>query len=100
MRYIDSNLPPWANFEVPGGGSMFDRYTLNAVFAEADEVISIAKMKNHAFMGVTLTIKKSFRSATDDSAGGTDPIVLPSPDPSVLYTARSCIDYPTLPQYR
>ena len=30
-------------------------YLLNAIFAEADEVVSIAKMKNHAFMGITVS---------------------------------------------
>ncbi len=60
VRYVDSNLPPFAEYRVPGGGSMFDQYVLNAVFAEADEVVSIAKMKNHAFMGITLTMKNLF----------------------------------------
>ena len=60
VRYVDSNLPPFATYDVPGGGCMFDRYLLNAVFAEADEVVSIAKMKNHAFMGITLTLKNLF----------------------------------------
>ncbi len=60
VRYVDSNLPPFATYDVPGGGCMFDRYLLNAIFAEADEVISIAKMKNHAFMGITLTLKNLF----------------------------------------
>jgi uncharacterized protein (DUF362 family) len=60
VRYVDSNLPPFATYQVPGGGSMFDCYVLNAVFKEADEVISIAKMKNHAFMGITLTTKNLF----------------------------------------
>ena len=60
VRYVDSNLPPFAPYDVPGGGCMFDRYLLNAVFAESDEVVSIAKMKNHAFMGITLTLKNLF----------------------------------------
>ncbi len=60
VRYVDSNLPPFATYDVPGGGCMFDHYLLNAVFAEADEVVSIAKMKNHAFMGITLTLKNLF----------------------------------------
>lgn len=60
VRYVDSNLPPFATYDVPGGGCMFDRYLLNAIFAEADEVVSIAKMKNHAFMGITLTLKNLF----------------------------------------
>ena len=60
VRYVDSNLPPFATYDVPGGGCMFDRYLLNAIFTEADEVVSIAKMKNHAFMGITLTLKNLF----------------------------------------
>ena len=60
VRYVDSNLPPFATYDVPGGGCMFDCYLLNAIFAEADEVVSIAKMKNHAFMGITLTLKNLF----------------------------------------
>ena len=60
VRYVDSNLPPFATYDVPSGGCMFDRYLLNAIFAEADEVVSIAKMKNHAFMGITLTLKNLF----------------------------------------
>ena len=60
VRYVDSNLPPFATYDVPGGGCMFDRYLLNAIFAETDEVVSIAKMKNHAFMGITLTLKNLF----------------------------------------
>jgi len=54
---------------VPGGGLMFDRYTLSACFADADAVVSVAKMKNHAFMGVTLCMKNLF---------GLPPISLPA----------------------
>ena len=60
VEYDDSNLPPFATYEVPGGGFMFDRYILSEIFREADEVISIAKMKNHGFMGITLTTKNLF----------------------------------------
>ncbi|MBM3280592.1 MAG: DUF362 domain-containing protein [Candidatus Handelsmanbacteria bacterium] len=60
VEYVDSNLPPFATYEVPGGGSMFDRYLLSACFADADEVITVAKMKNHAFMGITLCMKNLF----------------------------------------
>jgi hypothetical protein len=60
VGFVDSNLPPFKTYEVPGGGCMFDRYVLNSVFDESDEFISIAKMKNHAFMGITLTTKNLF----------------------------------------
>jgi len=58
-EYVDSNLSPFATYEVPGGGSMFDRYTLSACFQDA-QVVSVAKKKNHAFMGVTLCTKNLF----------------------------------------
>jgi len=60
VEYVDSNVRPFATYEVPGGGCMFDRYILSAVFQEADEVVSVAKMKNHLFMGVTLSTKNLF----------------------------------------
>ena len=60
VEYDDSNMPPFAAYEVPGGGCMFDRYTLSGVFRQADEVVSVAKLKNHLFMGVTLTTKNLF----------------------------------------
>ncbi|MEW6752997.1 MAG: DUF362 domain-containing protein [Candidatus Latescibacterota bacterium] len=60
VEYDDSNLPPFAVYAVPGGGCIFDRYLLSAVFQDADEVVSIAKMKNHLYMGVTLTTKNLF----------------------------------------
>jgi hypothetical protein len=48
---------------------MFDRYTLSGCFADADAMVSVAKMKNHAFMGLTLCMKNLF---------GLPPITLPA----------------------
>jgi uncharacterized protein (DUF362 family) len=59
VGFVDSNTPPFATYEVDGGGLMFDRYTLSACF-EGAEVVSIAKMKNHLFMGLTLCMKNLF----------------------------------------
>ena len=59
VGFVDSNAPPFQTYEVPGGGFMFDRYTLTACL-EGAEVVSVAKMKNHAFMGVTLCMKNLF----------------------------------------
>jgi hypothetical protein len=69
VDFVDSNAPPFASYDVPGGGLMFDRYTLSAVFQDADAVVSVAKMKNHAFMGITLCLKNLF---------GLPPITLPA----------------------
>ena len=59
VGFMDSNAAPHKVYDVPGGGFMFDRYTLSACFDGA-EVVSVAKMKNHAFMGVTLCMKNLF----------------------------------------
>ena len=32
VEFVDSNLPPFTTYEVPGGGCMFDRYVLNSSF--------------------------------------------------------------------
>ena len=60
VEFISSDAPPFKIYEVPGGGLMFSRYKLSECFADADEVVSIAKMKNHAFMGITLCLKNLF----------------------------------------
>jgi hypothetical protein len=48
----------WVN--VPGGGQLFERYPLPKPLVEADAVVSVQKLKNHAFMGVTLCLKNLF----------------------------------------
>lgn len=60
VEYVESNTPPFEIFDVPGGGLMFSRYQLSACFADADAVVSVAKMKTHAFMGITLCLKNLF----------------------------------------
>ncbi len=57
---VDASLPPLVGCEVPGGGCMFARYRLPAALVEADAVVSVAKMKNHLFTGVTLCTKNLF----------------------------------------
>jgi uncharacterized protein (DUF362 family) len=63
----------WVN--VPGGGQMFERYPIPRSCAEADEMVSVQKLKNHVFMGVTLTLKNLFGLAP----------ILPDGRPRVYY---------------
>ena len=58
-EFVDSNAEPIRSYDVPGGGLMFDRYQLSGCF-EGAEVVSVSKMKNHLFMGVTLCMKNLF----------------------------------------
>ncbi|MCC7495311.1 MAG: DUF362 domain-containing protein [Fimbriimonadaceae bacterium] len=59
-EYVECNTAPSASFEVPGGGLMFQRYLFHPVFSETDAVVSVATLKTHAFMGVTLCTKNLF----------------------------------------
>ena len=60
VQFVNVNEPPFRIYHVPGGGLMFSRYKLSTCFADADAVVSVAKMKTHAFMGVTLCLKNLF----------------------------------------
>lgn len=60
VEFIDANKAPFEVYDVPGGGLMFSKYKLSACFRDADAVVSVAKIKNHAFMGVTLCLKNLF----------------------------------------
>jgi uncharacterized protein (DUF362 family) len=60
VRYVDGTQPPYREAEVPAGGLMFDRYTMMEDLLNADAVVSVATIKNHAFMGVTGCLKNLF----------------------------------------
>jgi uncharacterized protein (DUF362 family) len=60
IEYLDANQPPIEPYDIPGGGLMFNKYWLPRCLVEADELVSIQKMKNHAFMGITLCLKNLF----------------------------------------
>ncbi len=53
----------YARFPVPGGPGaayMYPAYDLNRAYEETDVFVSLAKLKNHATCGVTLSLKNSF----------------------------------------
>lgn len=60
VPFIDGRHDPAVWRKVPGGGLMFDEYPLPQSSVEADEFISVQKLKNHAFMGITLCLKNLF----------------------------------------
>jgi len=60
IGYVSGNLPPHRWMDVPGGGQMFDRYAVMGDVADADCVVSVAKIKNHGFTGVTACLKNLF----------------------------------------
>jgi uncharacterized protein (DUF362 family) len=60
VEFVEGNRPPHAVYPVPGGGRMFRQYTLASGSVDVDAFVSVAKMKNHAFMGVTGCLKNLF----------------------------------------
>mgnify|MGYP006419341653 CR=1 FL=1 len=60
VEYVIGHEAPTKFYPVPGGGQMFSQYLLPESAVEVDEFISLAKMKNHGFMGVTLSLKNLF----------------------------------------
>jgi uncharacterized protein (DUF362 family) len=50
----------FVRFKVPGGGLLFESYDLNHSYADCDIYVSLAKLKEHATAGVTLSMKNSF----------------------------------------
>jgi uncharacterized protein (DUF362 family) len=60
VEFIDGHYDALVWHPVPGGGFMFDQYPLPKSTLDADEMISVQKLKNHAFMGITLCMKNLF----------------------------------------
>ncbi len=60
VPYIYGHHEPVDWVQVPGGGQIFEKYPLPRALVEADEVISVQKLKNHAYMGITLCLKNLF----------------------------------------
>ncbi|MBT5829431.1 MAG: DUF362 domain-containing protein, partial [Candidatus Latescibacteria bacterium] len=60
IPYVEAGDPPFTQYKVPNGGIMFSEYQLSAALGEADAFVSLAKMKSHAFMGITLCLKNLF----------------------------------------
>jgi uncharacterized protein (DUF362 family) len=50
----------YARLRVPGGGYMFSAFDLNHAYEDTDVLVSLAKLKNHATAGVTLSMKNLF----------------------------------------
>ena len=67
----------YSRLVVPGSPYMYPAYDLNHSYEETDVFVSMAKLKNHATCGVTLSLKNCFgilpASIYGDSAGVNEP---------------------------
>jgi uncharacterized protein (DUF362 family) len=50
----------YSRMKVPSGGYVFPAFDLNHSYADCDVFVSIAKMKEHATAGITLSMKNCF----------------------------------------
>ena len=100
----------YARFKVPGNPYMYPAYDLNHAYEETDVFVSMAKLKNHATCGVTLSIKNCFgtlpASIYGDDAGVDEPNESPTDGPRQAWATkgaasprnprrRSCTSAPT-----
>jgi uncharacterized protein (DUF362 family) len=60
VPYVFGHTEPVDWVKVPGGGLLFEKYPMPRALIEADAVVSVQKLKNHAFMGITLCLKNLF----------------------------------------
>lgn len=60
VAFVNGHTDPVVWVETPAGGRMFDRYPAPRSCVEADALVSVQKLKNHLFMGVTLCLKNLF----------------------------------------
>lgn len=67
----------YSRFTVPGRAYMYPAYDLNHAYEDTDVFVSMAKLKNHATCGVTLSLKNCFgiipASIYGDDAGHQEP---------------------------
>jgi uncharacterized protein (DUF362 family) len=67
----------YARFKVPGSAYMYPAYDLNHAYEDTDVYVSMAKLKNHATCGITLSCKNVFgtipASIYGDDAGVDEP---------------------------
>ena len=68
-------------FTTPNGGLMFPAYYLNHSYADCDVFVSIAKLKEHATAGITMSLKNCFGitpcTIYGDGAGVDEPSPVP-----------------------
>ncbi len=83
------NAKAYSRFAVPNGGYMFNEYSLNHSYEDCDVFVSIAKMKEHATCGVTLSMKNCFGitpcTIYGDGAGKDEPSRFPQGGRNMLH---------------
>jgi len=80
-NYLGPRAKTYSRFPVPKGGHMFREYVLNHSYEDCDVFVSLAKMKDHATAGITLSMKNCFGCTPCTIYGDGSPVDEPSPTP-------------------
>ena len=71
VKLMDANLGDFVEVPVPGGGLLNKSIYLRRELADADAVVSLAKLKVHASAGITMSVKNMFGIVPRSQYGGT-----------------------------
>jgi uncharacterized protein (DUF362 family) len=84
------NAKKYTRLRVPHGGLMFPAFDLNHSYADCDVFVSLAKMKEHATAGVTLSMKNCFgitpATIYGTGAGFDEPSLLPKGGRTIVHS--------------
>ena len=82
----------YARLKVPGGGSIYPSFDCNHSYADCDVMMSIAKLKEHQFAGVALSMNNMIGIAPaaiyGDAAGFEEPAERPFGRRGMFHTGR------------
>jgi uncharacterized protein (DUF362 family) len=71
----------YARFKVPGSAYMYPAYDLNHAYEDTDVYVSMAKLKNHATCGITLSCKNVFGTIPASIYGDDAGVDVPNESP-------------------
>jgi len=82
----------YSRFKVPKGGHIFSGFDLNHSYEDCDVFVSLAKMKDHATAGVTLSMKNCFGitpcTVYGTGAGADEPSLTPTGGRDMFHSGR------------
>jgi uncharacterized protein (DUF362 family) len=72
----------YSRFKVPGNAYMYPAYDLNHAYEDTDVYVSMAKLKNHATCGITLSCKNVFGTLPASTYGDDSGVDEPNESPT------------------
>jgi uncharacterized protein (DUF362 family) len=92
-NFIGDGQKKYSRFAVPNGGLLFPAYDLNHAYEDCDAFVTLAKMKEHATAGITLSMKNSFgimpSSIYGSGAGQPEPDEMPKTSRGMIHAGNT-----------